>query len=102
VAVAEAVTGQYPDQILAYDCSALLRGRARADADAAAKVRKELAAMGYRFQFAAAPAGYTATQPGPQGGPGYLEQVTRAVTGGPGASGFAGATGSGQFPVPLD
>jgi isocitrate lyase len=97
---AEAVTERYPDQILAYDCPPLLR--ASADADAVAKFQKELAAMGYRFQFAAAPAGPAAARPHRETGPGYLEQVTRAVTAGPETFAFAGASGSGQFAVPLD
>jgi isocitrate lyase len=48
---AEAIKAQYPEQILAYNCSPSFNWRAHLDADTIAKFQKELAAMGYRFQF---------------------------------------------------
>jgi isocitrate lyase len=48
---AEAVKAQYPDQMLAYNCSPSFNWRAHLDEATIAKFQKELAAMGYRFQF---------------------------------------------------
>jgi len=48
---AEAVKDQYPDQLLAYNCSPSFNWSAHLDQESIAKFSKELAAMGYRFQF---------------------------------------------------
>jgi len=48
---AEAIKAQYPDQMLAYNCSPSFNWRANLDEATIAKFQKELAAMGYRFQF---------------------------------------------------
>ncbi len=48
---AEAIKAQYPDQLLAYNCSPSFNWRAHLDEITIAKFQKELAAMGYRFQF---------------------------------------------------
>ncbi len=48
---AEAIKAQYPDQMLAYNCSPSFNWRAKLDDETIAKFQKELAAMGYRFQF---------------------------------------------------
>jgi isocitrate lyase len=48
---AEAIKAQYPDQMLAYNCSPSFNWRAHLDDVTIAKFQKELAAMGYRFQF---------------------------------------------------
>jgi isocitrate lyase len=48
---AEAVKEQFPDQLLAYNCSPSFNWRAHLDEETIAKFSKELAAMGYRFQF---------------------------------------------------
>jgi isocitrate lyase len=48
---AEAIKAVYPDQMLAYNCSPSFNWRARLDEATIAKFQKELAAMGYRFQF---------------------------------------------------
>ena len=48
---AEAVKKEYPDQLLAYNCSPSFNWRAHLDEETIAKFSKELAAMGYRFQF---------------------------------------------------
>ena len=48
---AEAVKAQYPDQMLAYNCSPSFNWRAHLDEATIARFQKELAAMGYRFQF---------------------------------------------------
>jgi isocitrate lyase len=50
-AFADAIHSQYPDQLLAYNCSPSFNWRAHLDDSAIAKFQKELAAMGYRFQF---------------------------------------------------
>jgi isocitrate lyase len=48
---AEAIKAVYPDQMLAYNCSPSFNWRAKLDETTIAKFQKELAAMGYRFQF---------------------------------------------------
>jgi isocitrate lyase len=48
---AEAVKAEHPDQMLAYNCSPSFNWRAHLDEATIAKFQKELAAMGYRFQF---------------------------------------------------
>ena len=48
---AEAIKAVYPDQLLAYNCSPSFNWRAHLDEVTIAKFQKELAAMGYRFQF---------------------------------------------------
>jgi isocitrate lyase len=48
---AEAIKAEYPDQMLAYNCSPSFNWRAHLDEATIARFQKELAAMGYRFQF---------------------------------------------------
>jgi len=48
---AEAVHAEYPDQMLAYNCSPSFNWKAALDDDTIAKFQKELGAMGYKFQF---------------------------------------------------
>ncbi len=48
---AEAIKARYPDQMLAYNCSPSFNWRAHLDDTTIAKFQKELAAMGFRFQF---------------------------------------------------
>jgi isocitrate lyase len=48
---AEAIKDRYPDQMLAYNCSPSFNWRQHLDEATIAKFQKELAAMGYRFQF---------------------------------------------------
>ncbi|MFJ1705584.1 isocitrate lyase [Kitasatospora sp. NPDC088346] len=48
---AEAVKAEYPDQMLAYNCSPSFNWKAALDDDQIAKFQRELGAMGYRFQF---------------------------------------------------
>jgi len=50
-AFADIIYSQYPDQLLAYSCSPSFNWRAHLDDASIAKFQKELAAMGYRFQF---------------------------------------------------
>jgi isocitrate/methylisocitrate lyase len=50
-AYAEAIREQYPDQMLAYNCSPSFNWRRHLDDATIAKFQKELGAMGYRFQF---------------------------------------------------
>ena len=48
---AEAIKADYPDQMLAYNCSPSFNWRAHLDSDTIARFQRELAAMGYKFQF---------------------------------------------------
>jgi isocitrate lyase len=48
---AEAVRAEYPDKLLAYNCSPSFNWRRHLDADTIARFQRELGAMGYRFQF---------------------------------------------------
>jgi isocitrate/methylisocitrate lyase len=48
---AEAIKAQYPDQLLAYNCSPSFNWHKHLDDDTIAKFQRELAAMGYKFQF---------------------------------------------------
>ncbi|GAA2032027.1 isocitrate lyase [Yaniella flava] len=48
---AEAVKAEFPDQMLAYNCSPSFNWKANLDDDTIAKFQRELASMGYTFQF---------------------------------------------------
>jgi isocitrate lyase len=48
---AEEVKAQFPDVLLAYNCSPSFNWRANLDLDTIAKFQNELGAMGYKFQF---------------------------------------------------
>jgi isocitrate lyase len=48
---AEAVRAQFPDRLLAYNCSPSFNWRRHLDERTIAGFQRELAAMGYRFQF---------------------------------------------------
>lgn len=48
---AEAVHAKYPGKLLAYNCSPSFNWRRNLDDDTIAKFQRELAAMGYKFQF---------------------------------------------------
>jgi isocitrate lyase len=48
---AEAIHGEFPDKMMAYNCSPSFNWRQHLDDDAIARFQKELGAMGYRFQF---------------------------------------------------
>jgi isocitrate lyase len=48
---ADAVKAQFPDQMLAYNCSPSFNWRRHLDDSTIARFQKELAAMGYGFQF---------------------------------------------------
>jgi isocitrate lyase len=48
---AEAIKADFPDQMLAYNCSPSFNWRAHLDSDTIASFQRELAAMGYKFQF---------------------------------------------------
>ncbi|MBX6331880.1 MAG: isocitrate lyase [Gemmatimonadaceae bacterium] len=50
-AFAEAVHEQYPDKMLAYNCSPSFNWKRNLDAHSIATFQRELAAMGYKFQF---------------------------------------------------
>ena len=130
---AEAVKAEYPDQMLAYNCSPSFNWRAKLDEATIARFQKELAAMGYRFQFitlagfhalnysmfdlahgyaredmsayvrlqqaefAAEPAGYTATKHQREAGTGYFDLVTQALAPDAETLALAGSTESAQF-----
>ncbi|HXF58315.1 MAG TPA: hypothetical protein VN539_00655, partial [Candidatus Saccharimonadales bacterium] len=48
---AEGVHAKFPGKMLAYNCSQSFNWKAKLDADTIAKFQRELAAMGYKFQF---------------------------------------------------
>jgi isocitrate lyase len=48
---AEAIHAAFPDKILAYNCSPSFNWKKKLDRQTIAKFQRELAAMGYRFQF---------------------------------------------------
>jgi len=48
---AEAILYEFPGKVLAYNCSPSFNWRQHLDDEEIARFRKELAAMGYRFQF---------------------------------------------------
>ncbi|NUL59495.1 isocitrate lyase [Brevibacterium luteolum] len=48
---AEAIKSEYPDQMLAYNCSPSFNWKAHLGEDTIAKFQRELGAMGYKFQF---------------------------------------------------
>ena len=48
---AEAIKHQYPDQLLAYNCSPSFNWKKHLDDETIAKFQRELGAMGYKFQF---------------------------------------------------
>jgi isocitrate lyase len=48
---AEAMKKQFPDKLLAYNCSPSFNWKANLDAETMKNWREELAGMGYRFQF---------------------------------------------------
>jgi isocitrate lyase len=48
---AEAIREKYPDKLLSYNCSPSFNWKANLDDASIAKFQKELAAMGYKFQF---------------------------------------------------
>lgn len=48
---AEAIRAEFPDKLLAYNCSPSFNWEKNLDAGTIAKFQRELAAMGYRFQF---------------------------------------------------
>ena len=48
---ADAIKQEYPDQLLAYNCSPSFNWKANLDEATIAKFQQELGAMGYKFQF---------------------------------------------------
>ncbi len=50
-AFADAIHAEYPDKMLAYNCSPSFNWAAHLDADTIARFQKELGTMGYRYQF---------------------------------------------------
>mgnify|MGYP002722634234 CR=1 FL=1 len=48
---AESVKAEFPDQMLAYNCSPSFNWKKHLDDDTIAKFQRELGAMGFKFQF---------------------------------------------------
>jgi isocitrate lyase len=48
---AEAIKREYPDKMLAYNCSPSFNWAAKLDADTIARFQREIGAMGYKYQF---------------------------------------------------
>ncbi|MDB5696962.1 MAG: isocitrate lyase [Sphingomonas bacterium] len=48
---AEAIKKQFPNKMLAYNCSPSFNWAAKLDADTIAKFQREIGAMGYKYQF---------------------------------------------------
>jgi isocitrate lyase len=48
---AEAIKDEYPDKLLAYNCSPSFNWRRNLDASTIERFQRELGAMGYKFQF---------------------------------------------------
>src|SRR5919202_5484128 len=48
---AEAIHAEYPDKLLAYNCSPSFNWQRHMDAETTARFQRELGAMGYKFQF---------------------------------------------------
>jgi isocitrate lyase len=130
---AEAIKAEYPDQLLAYNCSPSFNWRRHLDEPTIGKFQRELGEMGYKFQFitlagfhalnysmfdlargyategmpayvrlqdaefAAEPAGYTATRHQREVGTGYFDLVTSAITPDATTVALAGSTESEQF-----
>jgi isocitrate lyase len=131
---AEGIHAQFPGKLLAYNCSPSFNWKRKLDDATIAKFQRELAAMGYRFQFitlagfhalnysmfelargyksqqmtayvklqqaefAAEPAGYSATKHQREVGAGYFDAVTQAVSGGTSSlTALAGSTEEQQF-----
>jgi isocitrate lyase len=133
-AFAEGVHRQFPDQLLAYNCSPSFNWKGTLDDKTIARFQRELGAMGYKFQFvtlagfhalnysmfdlaknyrekqmsayvalqqaefAAAPAGYTATKHQREVGAGYFDDVTQTITAGQSSiTALTGSTEEAQF-----
>jgi isocitrate lyase len=48
---AEAIRGEFPDQMLAYNCSPSFNWASHLSKDEMARFQREIAAMGYKYQF---------------------------------------------------
>jgi isocitrate lyase len=48
---AEAIRAQFPDKLLAYNCSPSFNWKAKLDDETIARFQRELGAMGYKYQF---------------------------------------------------
>jgi isocitrate lyase len=133
-AFAEGVHRQFPDKLLAYNCSPSFNWKGTLDDKTIARFQRELGAMGYKFQFvtlagfhalnysmfdlaknyrekqmsayvalqqaefAAAPAGYTATKHQREVGAGYFDDVTQTITAGQSSiTALTGSTEEAQF-----
>jgi isocitrate lyase len=130
---AESIHAQFPDKLLAYNCSPSFNWRRHLDDDDIARFQRELGAMGYAFQFitlagfhalnhsmfdlaagyaaegmpayvrlqesefAAEPAGYTATRHQREVGTGWFDLVSTAVDPDSSTTALAGSTETAQF-----
>jgi isocitrate lyase len=131
---AEHVRAEFPDKMLAYNCSPSFNWKKKLDSGTIAKFQRELGAMGYKFQFvtlagfhalnysmfnlargyaergmaayselqeqefAAEPAGYTATKHQHEVGTGYFDDVAQVIAGGESSTtALTGSTEQEQF-----
>ena len=130
---AEAIHAEYPDTLLAYNCSPSFNWRRHLDDADIARFQRELGAMGYAFQFitlagfhalnhsmfdlakgyaahgmpayvelqeaefAAEPAGYTATRHQREVGTGWFDLVSTVIDPESSTTALAGSTEAAQF-----
>jgi isocitrate lyase len=130
---AEAIHAQYPDKLLAYNCSPSFNWKRHLDDGDIARFQRELGAMGYAFQFitlagfhalnhsmfdlasgyaahgmpayvdlqerefAAEPAGYTATRHQREVGTGWFDLVSTVVDPDSSTTALTGSTETAQF-----
>ena len=131
---AEGIHAEFPDKMLAYNCSPSFNWRSHLDDETIAKFQKELGAMGYKFifitlagwhalnasafdlavgyedsdmsayvdlqdrEFGMESEGYSATRHQREVGAGYLDDVSKVITGGSGSTlALSGSTEEEQF-----
>jgi isocitrate lyase len=98
---AEAIHAEFPDQMLAYNCSPSFNWKRHLDDATIATFQKELGAMGYRFQFITL-AGFHSINASMfelrEVGAGYFDHVSRVISGGTASTlALQGSTEQGQF-----
>jgi isocitrate lyase len=78
---AERIRAEYPDKLLAYNCSPSFNWREHLDDDTIASFQRELGAMGYALQFVTL-AGDSATRHLREVGAGYFDDIATTISGG--------------------
>jgi isocitrate lyase len=113
---AEGVHAKFPGKLLAYNCSPSFNWKKNLDETTIARFQREIAAMGYKFQFVTLAGfhalnfgmfelahkyrsrGYTATRHQREVGTGYFDQVAEVISGGKASTlALEGSTEEGQF-----